>query len=155
MSEPDTHSTVPDSLRWEKSIPNQLLALMGAVRELDQHLEQWGGDARARYLAQLALEELGTNIIKYAYDDQETHMINLRAVCNGRVFRICLEDDGHEFNPCQAPEPDPNLSLEERAPGGWGISLVRRLTEGLQYERRDNRNVVCVTVRRHSESARR
>ena len=138
------------SSQWETSIPNRLPALMRAIEELDRRLEQWGADANARHLAQLAVEELGTNIIKYGYDDQAEHVIRLSAVAEEQVFRLGLEDDGHEFNPCQTPEPDPNLSLEERTPGGWGLSLVRRLAAGMEYERQDGRNVLHVLVSRHS-----
>ena len=142
---------MPGSDKWETAIPNQLSPLMRAIEALESRLEQWGANADARYLAQLAVEELGTNIIKYGYDDHEEHVIHLSATSEQDGFRICLEDDGHEFNPCLAPEPDPNLSLEERAPGGWGLSLMRRLT-GMEYERRGDRNVVCVLVPRQPAS---
>src|SRR3982750_735297 len=134
---------MPGPDQWERTIPNQLSPLMRAIEGLDGRLEQWGASADARYLAQLAVEELGTNIIKYGYDDQEEHFIRLRATPDTDVFRIVLEDDGHEFNPGLTPEPDPNLSIEERTPGGWGLSLVRRMT-GMEYVRRDDRNVVCI-----------
>ena len=142
---------MPGSDKWETAIPNQLSPLMRAIEALESRLEQWGANANARYLAQLAVEELGTNIIKYGYDDQEEHLIHLSAMPHQDGFRISLEDDGHKFNPCLTPEPDPNLSLEERAPGGWGLSLVRRLTR-MEYERRDHRNVVRIQVPRQPAS---
>ena len=142
---------MPPSDTWETNVPNQLSPLMRAIEALDSHLEQWGANANARYLAQLAVEELGTNIIKYGYDDQEEHLIRLSARSEKDRFQISLDDDGHEFNPCVAPEPDPNLSLEERAPGGWGLSLVRRLTR-MEYERRGDRNVVRIQVPRRPAS---
>lgn len=123
---------------------------MAAIKELDTCLEGWGADAHARYVAQLAVEELGTNIIKYGYDDHNEHLIRLRARYEEPAFRIELEDDGHEFNPWLASEPDPNLSLEERKPGGWGLSLVRRLAAGFDYERRAGRNLVSLLVPRAS-----
>jgi serine/threonine-protein kinase RsbW len=137
-----------NSTTWATRIPNRLGDLMRAIEALDRCLGQWGADANARYLAQFAVEELGTNIIKYGYDDQGEHTIHLGAACEENLFRISLEDDGHEFNPCLSPEPDPELSLEERTPGGWGLSLVRRMLAGLEYERRDGRNVVTVLVSR-------
>jgi serine/threonine-protein kinase RsbW len=136
------------SSTWETSVPNRLGDLMRAIEALDRCLGEWGADAQARYLAQLAVEELGTNIIKYGYDDPEEHLIRLSAAVEAGVFRICLEDDGHEFNPCLTPEPDPNLSLQDRKPGGWGLSLIRRMTAGMEYERRGDRNVLTVLVSR-------
>jgi len=139
---------MPGADKWEAIIPNQLSPLMRAIEELDGRLEQWGASAEARYLVQLAVEELGTNIIKYGYDDASEHFIQLSATPEKDAFEIRLEDDGHEFNPCLSAEPDPNLSIEERAPGGWGLSLVRRLT-AMSYERHDGRNIVRVLVPRH------
>ena len=134
--------------QWEANVPNPLGALMRAIEELDHQLAAWGANADARYLAQLAAEELGTNIIKYGYDDGGEHRIRLSLACEPDVFRLCLEDDGHEFNPCRSAEPDPDLSLEDRTPGGWGLSLVRRLAAGMEYERRGDRNLVTVLVSR-------
>jgi serine/threonine-protein kinase RsbW len=122
---------------------------MRAIEEMARFLEQGGADPQALYLAQLAAEEMGTNIIKYGYDDHADHVIRLVVECQETVFQIQLEDDGHEFNPCQIPEPNPDLSLEERKPGGWGISLVRRLLAGMEYERREGRNLLRLLVPRH------
>lgn len=137
-----------DLLQWETSFPNRLAALTQAIEELSVRLEQWKADDQARYLAQLAVEELGTNILKYGYDDSGEHTIRVRAIWEEPLVWIELEDDGHEFNPCQAPEADPELSLQERKPGGWGISLVRRLLAGMEYERRDGWNVLRMAVPR-------
>lgn len=123
---------------------------MRAIEELSVHLERWGADGQACYLAQLAVEELGTNILKYAYDDPGEHQIELRAAWEEPWIRIELEDDGHAFDPGQRAEPNPELSLEERTPGGWGISLVRRLLAGMEYERLEGRNVVRLTLPRLS-----
>ena len=142
---------MPASDTWETNVPNKVSPLMRAIEALDSHLEQWGANADARYLAQLAVEELGTNIIKYGYDDQEEHLILLGARRERDGFQISIEDDGHEFNPCMTPEPDPNLSLEARTPGGWGLSLVRRATR-MEYERRGQRNVVRIQVPRQPAS---
>ena len=57
-----------------------------------------------------------------------------------------LEDDGHEFNPLAAPEPDVHLPAEQRVPGGLGIHLIRSLAERLHYERRDGRNRLTVKI---------
>ena len=137
-----------NSSTWETRIPNRLGDLMRAIEAMGRCLGQWGADPNACYLAQLAVEELGTNIIKYGYDDQSEHTIRLSAACEESVFRICLEDDGHEFNPCLTAEPDPDLSLQDRTPGGWGLSLVRRMLAGMEYERRRDRNVVTMLVSR-------
>ncbi len=136
------------AIQWKSVVPNRTDALMRAVADLDQWLQRHDAHPDARYLAQLTVEELGTNIIKYGYDDSAEHLIRILAAWEEDVLRICLEDDGHEFNPCTTPEPDPNLDLEDRMPGGWGLSLIRRLSAGMDYQRHDGRNIVSVRVPR-------
>lgn len=53
---------------------------------------------------------------------------------------VVVSDDGPEFDPLSASEPDTSLGVEERPIGGLGIALVRRLMEEVEYERRDGRN---------------
>ena len=65
-------------------------------------------------------------------------------------FRLRILDDGHPFDARQVPEPDPEQSLQDRQPGGWGISLVRRLARRMDYERRDGANVLTIEIARNS-----
>ena len=51
-----------------------------------------------------------------------------------------VSDDGPEFDPLAAAEPDTALGVEERPVGGLGIALVRRLMDAVEYERRGGRN---------------
>ena len=103
---------------------------------------------QAHYHAQLAAEEIGTNIIKYGYDDQLEHRITLRVERLADCFRLQMLDDGHPFDARQIPEPDLEESLEDRQPGGLGISLVRRLARRMDYERSDGLNALTVEIAR-------
>jgi serine/threonine-protein kinase RsbW len=56
------------------------------------------------------------------------------------VCEVVVADDGPEFDPLSATEPDTSLGVEERPIGGLGIALVRRLMDEIEYERREGRN---------------
>ena len=56
-------------------------------------------------------------------------------------IRVNVEDDGKPFNPLDAPEADTAKPLEERTVGGLGVHLVRKLMDGLEYQRRDGKNL--------------
>jgi len=103
---------------------------------------------KALYHLQLAVEEIGTNIIKYGFDDKLEHRITLRVEGLADCIRLQIFDDGHPFDPRQIPEPDLKQSLEDREPGGLGISLVRRLAKRMEYERRDGVNALTVEISR-------
>ena len=115
---------------------------------MSDFLNQKSCGPQALYHAQLAAEEIGTNITKYGYDDQREHHITLRVERLADCFRLQILDDGRPFDVRQVPEPDPEQGLEERQPGGWGISLVRRMARRMDYERRDGVNVLTVEISR-------
>ncbi len=102
--------------------------------------EAHGVPTRARFELQLALDEVLTNVISYAFADAGPHTIIVRfAASNGEVV-IEVEDDGRPFNPLDVPTPDVAQSIEERPIGGLGIHLVRRVTDGLEYYREGDKN---------------
>jgi len=139
-------STEPTNI-FERRFHNQLDDLSRVTEEAVGWMEQSGVNGRAVYMANLALEEMATNILKYGYDDTAVHEIRLRLETHPGALVLTLEDDGHEFDPLAAPEPDVHLPAEERVPGGLGIHLVRRLAEQMQYERRDRRNRLTVKIK--------
>ena len=119
---------------------------MRTIESMSDFLNRQSPSPRALYHAQLAAEEIGTNIIKYGYDDQLEHRITLRIECLPDSVRLQILDDGQPFDARQVPEPDLDQSLEEREPGGLGISLVRRLARRMDYERRDGVNVLTIEI---------
>ena len=79
----------------------------------------------------VALDEILTNIIKYGYTDDRPHEICVQLGVERGMLVVTIEDDGRAFDPLMLPEPDVNISLRQRQPGGLGIHFVRKLmTEG-------------------------
>ena len=89
----------------------------------------------------LGLDEVITNIIRYAHDDGRQHPIVVRLAHEPGVLTAEVEDDGRAFNPLEAPIPDLNASIDERPIGGLGIHLVRSMMNSVEYRREDGRNV--------------
>jgi sigma-B regulation protein RsbU (phosphoserine phosphatase) len=88
----------------------------------------------------LALEEILTNIISYGYTDNRDHEIRVSLSVQPGEVKAEVEDDGRPFNPLEVPEPNTAKPLEERTIGGLGIHLVRKLTDGLEYQRQEEKN---------------
>ena len=94
----------------------------------------------ADYFANLAIEELVTNCIKYGYDDSVEHIIEIELkLCAGELL-LTVTDDGHPFNPLELPAPDTHLPLEDRPIGGLGIHLLRKMSDRMDYARTDGKN---------------
>ncbi len=90
----------------------------------------------------VVLDELISNIIKYAYTDDAPHEIRVSLSAAGGVVEVGIEDDGKAFDPFAAPEPDLTLPLSERPIGGLGVHFVRKLMNEIKYKREDGRNIL-------------
>lgn len=95
----------------------------------------------------LVLEEILTNTISYGYSDRRDHEIRVTLSLQAGEIRVTVEDDGRPFNPLEAPDADTTKSLEEREVGGLGIFLVRKLTDGLDYRREGEKNLLTLRKR--------
>lgn len=92
----------------------------------------------------LALDELLTNTISYGYNDENRHEIIVKFIFGEHDLEIRIEDDGIEFNPLNAKEPDINAPLEERRIGGLGIHFVKTLMDDVTYKRENDRNILTI-----------
>ena len=92
----------------------------------------------------LVLDEIITNIISYGFDDDSEHKIIVHLTVNNKILSIKIEDDGIPFNPLEYPSPDTTKPLEEREVGGLGIFLVKKLMDSVEYERKENKNILTV-----------
>jgi anti-sigma regulatory factor (Ser/Thr protein kinase) len=123
---------------------NSFEAIPPANEAVTQWLESRHAPPAACYLANLAIEELVTNCVKYGYEDNQEHVIEINlSVADGQMT-LTISDDGLAFNPLEAPEPDTNLPLEARPVGGLGLHLVRKLADHMSYERHEGRNRLTV-----------
>lgn len=130
----------PPSL--ERILQNDLESLAAAAPALAEFLALHGVGADASFACSLALEEIVTNIIKYAFADSGAHEIHFAARLSPEHVVLRFTDDGREFNPLAAPPPDLELLPEERPIGGLGIHLVRNLAQRIEYQRAGGRNTV-------------
>ena len=96
----------------------------------------------------LALDEVVTNIIRYAYNDNgRPHPIVVRLAVEEGFLAAQVEDEGRAFNPLEAPAPDIDADIEDRPIGGLGIHLVRSTMDSVEYRRDDGRNVFTMKKR--------
>ncbi len=102
------------------------------------------GTDRAMRL-ELAVEELVVNLCTHAYSGRAGEIEVAVRRGNGQLL-IEIIDEGTPFDPTASAEPDVALPLDQREPGGLGLLLVRRMTDGLLYSRDRGRNIVTLVV---------
>ena len=126
-------------------LANDFAALAPASVKVRSFLGSCRAPDAACFLADLVIEELVTNAIKYGFDDTEAHGISVEIKYHKNRLRIEVRDNGHAFNPLAQEAPDFTLAAEDRPIGGLGIHLVRQMTDDVCYERRGDENVVTAT----------
>ena len=123
-------------------INNDFDDLRAAADPATQFLESKSASSRVIFAANLAIEEIVTNIIKYGYDDSLKHEITVHLDVTENMLNIEICDDGKEFDPFSQPEPDISLASKEPKIGGLGIHFVRKMLDACAYNRHDGRNIV-------------
>ena len=90
-------------------------------------------DARLLPVVDLALEELFTNVVKYATTTRSRVKIDLTKVPNG--VEVTLTDrDVDFFDVTRTAEVDVNAPIEDRNPGGLGLHLIKKMVEFFEYQ---------------------
>ena|SRR5215510_349125 len=102
-------------------------------------------------LMNLALDEVLSNIVKYAYNSPDTGTIDVELTYSNNKLMASIEDRGVAFNPLGLQMPANTGPLQSRKAGGLGIFFVKSLMDSVVYERVGNRNKVTVTIRVPSE----
>ncbi|MDR0932161.1 MAG: ATP-binding protein [Victivallales bacterium] len=126
-------------------LPNdidKLMILAAEIRELPKYKSL---DRRSRYILDLAIEEMASNIIKYGYDIPGERIIEIEINFGDKDVTLTLRDDGREFNPLEANLPSKG-DVHERNIGGVGVYLVRRLVSSMEYRRENERNIVTLRI---------
>ena len=106
-----------------------------------------GIDPGLRPVIDLALEELFTNIVKYGGASQADVEIAMACIPGG-VEVTLIDQDAAAFDVTRVPDADLSRPIEERAPGGLGLHLVRRMLDSIEYEYLPERRLGRTTFRK-------
>src|SRR5688572_19821347 len=104
--------------QFELALINRATEITRAHDLLEQFAATHEVPVRKLHELQLALEEHLTNILRYGYDDDLEHHIQIGIKLTIGELRIEVQDDGRAFNPLTHPAPDLSLPLAERPIGG-------------------------------------
>jgi anti-sigma regulatory factor (Ser/Thr protein kinase) len=125
-------------------LANSLDEMANILMALEEFSDSAGLDLRTAQAAEMALDELLTNIISYGYLDSGKHKIVVEMCVEGDALQMVISDDGIPFNPFEQEEPDLDSSFDERKLGGVGIHLVKKFMDEYSYQRLGARNVVTL-----------
>jgi serine/threonine-protein kinase RsbW len=132
------------------SVENTPEGYLEGTRRVSERLTDWAIGERPRYIAELALEEMLTNIMRCAYTDSAVHRIDISIALRGGAITLVLEDEGRAFDPTQHRPAASRGPVEDVSIGGRGIMMVQKLVHAMRYERRHGRNHLELVIRNES-----
>lgn len=109
-------------------------------------------DDERRQAVHFTIEELFTNMIKYAPAGAPriTIAINIASAGADEATVTLIDRDVDPFDPTTAPDAGVRLPIEQREPGGLGLHVLRRLVDSIAYtydaDRREGRTSFRVST---------
>ena len=129
-----------------------ILTIPSATRYLEEvrsfvevHTIEAGFDPRSIEQFKVAVDEACTNIIKHAYQGDESHAIDISITIYLDRCTVCIKDEGNAFKPQEYHEPDIFELARKRQAGGFGVHIMRRLMDHVEYASEGSTNEVRLT----------
>lgn len=92
----------------------------------------------------LAIDEICSNIVLYAYRGMKRGDIQIEMKKRGEYVIARIIDSGMAFDYSTVKVPDLEQYIEEGRRGGLGLQLVKKLTDKFHYERIDDMNIITL-----------
>lgn len=93
---------------------------------------------------EIATSEILANIESYAYENGGE--LEILTKSRDRRMTIIFKDRGKPFNPLLVQEPDVNMPLTERKPGGLGVFIVKKLVSETAYAYENGQNILTIEM---------
>jgi len=99
------------------------------------------------------IEEIFSNILRYAYKDTQEHQVHISLEKNGEDILIQIRDDGIPFNPLEH-HPGPVLDPAMSEDNGMGLTLIKTFSSSISYRRENQNNHLLITKKIKSNHGR-
>lgn len=123
----------------------EIQSISSIRRDFESLIETWAIPKSELKQILLIVEELFSNIIRYAYEDDDQHFIDISISRDENNIRLVIMDDGIPFNPLEYKHSqltDP-ASTDD---GGMGLSLIKAFADSIEYIREEPRN--CLNIQK-------
>ncbi|MGN0349727.1 MAG: ATP-binding protein [Roseburia sp.] len=112
---------------------------------VDEELEKRNCPIKIQMQINVAVDEIFSNIVRYAYVPQTGPAVVMVEVKEKPLeVVITFIDEGIPYDPLKREDPDVTLSADEREIGGFGVFLVKKVMDDVAYEYRDGQNILRI-----------
>ena len=131
------------------SIPSSTRHLEKVRRFVEEHTVEAGFNEENVEQFKVAVDEACTNVIKHAYEGDEHHQVDVAVIIDTDRCTVCISDQGIAFSPEEYNQPDIFELAKKRQAGGFGVHIMRRLMDHVEYATHGKTNEVRLTKYRH------
>ena len=122
-------------MRRELKFKNEEQELNRVAEFMEGVCDELQLDMHVAMKLQLAIEEMVTNVIFYAYPEGSSADITLTAESDDKELTFVLSDTGKPFDPTAKKDADIDVNPIDREQGGMGILIVKNIMNEVKYKR--------------------
>ena len=122
-------------MKRELTFKNEEQELLRVAEFMEGVCDELQLDMHVAMKLQLAMEEMVTNVIFYAYPEGTTADITLTAESDDSELTFMLSDTGKPFDPTAKEDADTEINPMDREQGGMGILIVKNIMNEVSYQR--------------------
>jgi len=129
------------------SITEHSLVIRSTTKNLDRVRNFVGRHATAALLSpsdvenvKMAVDEACANVIEHAYGNESDHVIEITILTFEDRLVVRLRDKGRKFDQETYQEPDLATFVRQKKSGGFGVHLMRKLMDEVEYRHLDGQN---------------
>lgn len=112
---------------------------------VDTQLKQLDCPPKAQAQIDIAIDELFSNIVHYAYHPGVgPATVRVEVLEDPLAVAITFIDQGVPYDPLSQADPDVTLSAGDREIGGLGIYIVKKNMSEITYEYKDGKNILRI-----------
>jgi anti-sigma regulatory factor (Ser/Thr protein kinase) len=115
------------------TLPNQMAYLPLAQSFVSEAARQFGFTGPELSQIQLGVEEAVTNVMKHAYDAEESRSFDIVCEQIAGGVRIVVHEKGMPFDPSQIPNYEPGWDLAGSSAAGLGVFLMRTMMDDCSF----------------------
>ena len=135
-----SNSSINNGMKRELTFKNEEEELTRVTEFMENICDELQLDMHVAMKLQVAMEEMVTNVIFYAYPEGTSADITLSAESDDKELTFVLSDTGKPFDPTAKEDADIEANPMDREQGGMGILIVKNIMNEVSYQRLGDTN---------------
>lgn len=135
------------------TIPSATRYLARVRQFVDQQTSAAGLSDKAASEVQLAVDEACANAIEHAYGGKEDGTVEIVTRRTKARFTVIIRHKGVPFDRSKYRPPDLKRAAAERWKGGFGVALMHRLVDRVEYRQRGRTSEVYLVKNLNGDGA--